>query len=146
NELPARVEKEPSMSTLPPPPAGAGGQLPPMIPVSRERPCPVCGKPDWCLVAEDGTAAICQRVGSGKRCGEAGWLHRLAEPARAPTGRKKRKPADAPKDWPAEAATHAANLTPARKRELAELLKLPADAPDALELLGFTPYGIKDAA
>ena len=47
--------------------------------VSNARPCPVCHKPDWCLVAADGSAAICARVleGSVKRCGEAGWLHRL---------------------------------------------------------------------
>ena len=44
-------------------------------------PCPVCGKPDWCLVAEDGSAAICARIeeGSVKRCGDAGWLHILRE-------------------------------------------------------------------
>jgi len=49
--------------------------------VSRKTPCPVCGKPDWCLVAPDGSAAICQRVqeGSVKRCGDAGWLHILIE-------------------------------------------------------------------
>ena len=47
--------------------------------VTRNRPCPVCGKPDWCLVAPDGTAAICPRTetGSVQRCGDAGWLHRL---------------------------------------------------------------------
>jgi len=39
--------------------------------------CPVCDKPDWCLVAEDNTAAICRRIekGSIKKCGKAGWLH-----------------------------------------------------------------------
>jgi len=49
--------------------------------VSRKTPCPVCDKPDWCLVAGDGSAAICQRVqeGSVKRCGDAGWLHILIE-------------------------------------------------------------------
>jgi hypothetical protein len=48
-----------------------------MIRVNKEHRCPVCGKPDWCLVAQDGTAAICARVeqGSKKRCGDAGWLH-----------------------------------------------------------------------
>lgn len=48
--------------------------------VSRIKPCPVCNKPDWCLVAPDGSAAICQRVeqGSKKRCGDAGWLHVLS--------------------------------------------------------------------
>ena len=48
--------------------------------VSRERPCPICERPDWCLISADGTAVICARVsdGSVKRCGEAGHLHRLA--------------------------------------------------------------------
>lgn len=49
--------------------------------VNRKTPCPVCGKPDWCLIAPDETAAICQRIqeGSVKRCGDAGWLHILIE-------------------------------------------------------------------
>ncbi len=43
--------------------------------------CPICKKPDGCLVAEDGTAAICSRVseGSVKKVGKGGfhggWLH-----------------------------------------------------------------------
>ena len=49
--------------------------------VSRENPCPVCGKPDWCLVTDDGSAAICQRIqeSSVKSCDEAGYLHILAD-------------------------------------------------------------------
>lgn len=49
------------------------------IRVSPRLMCPVCGRPDWCLVTEDGTAAICPRVESDRRCGEAGWLHRLSD-------------------------------------------------------------------
>ena len=47
--------------------------------VTREQPCRVCGKPDWCLSARDGTAVICARIedGSTKRAGDAGWLHIL---------------------------------------------------------------------
>ncbi len=47
--------------------------------VSSETPCPICGKPDWCLVARDGTAAICARIEEGalKRARDAGWLHIL---------------------------------------------------------------------
>ena len=52
-----------------------------MIRVSKRNPCPVCQKPDWCLVAEDKSAAICQRIqeGSVKQCGDAGWLHTLTD-------------------------------------------------------------------
>lgn len=39
--------------------------------------CPICKKPDWCLIADDGTACICTRIseGSTKKVGKAGWLH-----------------------------------------------------------------------
>ena len=49
------------------------GRSTPWKRVSRSDPCPICGKPDWCVVAED--AVICARIESLKRCGEAGWLH-----------------------------------------------------------------------
>src|SRR4051812_36138285 len=48
-----------------------------MVRVSKATPCPVCEKPDWCLVARDRSAAICQRVKSDRECGQAGYLHRL---------------------------------------------------------------------
>ena len=47
--------------------------------VTKLDPCPVCAKPDWCLVSADGSTAICARVESSNRAGEAGWLHRLRE-------------------------------------------------------------------
>ena len=50
-----------------------------MVRVNRNNPCPICHKYDWCLVAIDGSAAICPRIqeGSVKKCGQAGWLHRF---------------------------------------------------------------------
>ena len=47
--------------------------------VTRRRPCPVCGKPNWCLVSKgsEPSKAICQRVESAHRWGDAGWLHDL---------------------------------------------------------------------
>ena len=45
--------------------------------VSRRNRCPVCDKPDWCLLSQDGKAAICARIESDTKAGEAGWLHRL---------------------------------------------------------------------
>ena len=60
--------------------------------VSRRRPCPVCQKPDWCLFTggdDAPTAAICARVESDRRAGEAGWVHRLRDdgPVWTPTRR-----------------------------------------------------------
>ena len=52
----------------------------PWLRVSRRKPCPVCNKPDWCLISdfdETPAAAICARIESPIRCGEAGWLHHL---------------------------------------------------------------------
>jgi len=47
------------------------------IRVSRRTPCPVCGKPDWCMIASDQSAVICPRVaeGSVKSLGDSGYLH-----------------------------------------------------------------------
>lgn len=106
-----------------------------MLPVSASAPCPVCQKPDWCLRAPDGSVAICQRVKSAKRCGDAGWLHRLTEPV-APVPRPKPKPTAAPTNWSALAATYAKNFRPDGRAKLAGLLGLPPDALDALPLLG----------
>jgi len=47
--------------------------------VTKHNPCPICGKPDWCLTSEDGKSAICARTESDKPAGNkgAGWLHTL---------------------------------------------------------------------
>jgi hypothetical protein len=49
------------------------------IRTTRQKPCPVCGKPDWCLIAPDNSAAICARIEEDaiKKCGDAGYLHIL---------------------------------------------------------------------
>lgn len=56
-------------------------------PVSKSKPCPVCGKPDVCAVSNDGTSVACFRVDAGcKRHADGkpvtftdgmGWVHAL---------------------------------------------------------------------
>ena len=99
-----------------------------MVPVSAAKPCPVCKKPDWCLVAPDGSACLCQRVESPKRRGDAGWLHRLGGPETRVAG--KAKPSK-----PVDSAKTRAGL-PASREALAEKLGLPVAALDAIPLLG----------
>jgi hypothetical protein len=106
--------------------------------VSASSPCPVCKKPDWCLVAADGAAALCQRVESPKRCGDAGWLHRLGEPLPPPPPRNTQRRAG-PGDWPKQTVKYAANANPARRAKLAASLGLPADALDVFPQFGFNP-------
>lgn len=49
--------------------------------VRRDRPCPVCGKADWCVASHDGSVAICMRQPSGKPVkNDGGWLHNLKDP------------------------------------------------------------------
>lgn len=49
--------------------------------VSRLRLCPVCHRPDWCMVSKDDPEnpplCICSRTESRIRYGDAGWLHVL---------------------------------------------------------------------
>jgi hypothetical protein len=49
--------------------------------VSSRYRCPVCEHTDWCLLARDNpenpATAICARIESSIRWGDAGWLHRL---------------------------------------------------------------------
>jgi len=47
--------------------------------VNKKQPCPICKKPDWCLVHIDGNAVICPRTpdGATKDLGNAGFLHLL---------------------------------------------------------------------
>jgi phage/plasmid primase-like uncharacterized protein len=52
--------------------------------------CPVCGKDSWCLVAVDGTSAICQRCSSDRRVGDAGWKHIFEESIDVPKNATKK--------------------------------------------------------
>lgn len=56
--------------------------------VKPHRPCPICGRPDWCLYLGDDHApevVICPRVKSTRTCGDAGYLHLLTKNRRKKT-------------------------------------------------------------
>lgn len=52
---------------------------PKWVRVNKRNPCPICDKPDWCLISQDGKVAICARIESDRPAGNkgAGWLHTL---------------------------------------------------------------------
>ena len=37
------------------------------IRVAKHNPCPIYGKQDWCLISQDGEAAICARISKFER-------------------------------------------------------------------------------
>lgn len=56
--------------------------------VSRTEPCPICNRPDWCGVSEDGGLCICMREAQGSigTARNGGYLHRIAiDPGRSTT-------------------------------------------------------------
>lgn len=65
---------------------------PDYVRVSARRPCPICSRPDWCLLHRDGDRACCARTPSGSPFGEAGWVHKIdavhAEPIIAPATKR----------------------------------------------------------
>lgn len=47
--------------------------------VSRREPCPICHKPDWCTLSNDGAVCVCRRVESlHPTASGSGWIHGLA--------------------------------------------------------------------
>lgn len=50
-----------------------------LVRVSRKNPCPICNKPDWCSVSENGSLAFCCRVsvGSFKEASNGAYIHSL---------------------------------------------------------------------
>lgn len=51
------------------------------IRVSKRNRCPICNRGDWCLIAPDGTAAICPRTPDGaiRHIEGSGYLHKLSQ-------------------------------------------------------------------
>jgi hypothetical protein len=71
--------------------------------VTKQWPCPVCKKPDWCAIGEQ--FINCMRVQSDKDCRNGGWLHPKDEnairhaPVLAPQEDKQALPVDCLSPW-----------------------------------------------
>lgn len=81
--------------------------------VSKHRRCPVCDHDHWCLICRDGSACICPRVESGRRAGEAGYLHRLTG---APAARVRTNPVAIVRSLGADYSTFAMECQAAAER------------------------------
>ncbi|MDC3224894.1 hypothetical protein OAU26_08175 [Mariniblastus sp.] len=105
-----------------------------MIRVSKRLPCPICQKPDWCLVAEGGAAAICKRVKSDHLVGtkDAGWLHKLRDDRdsyyQSVSHPKTVRPEQPQRDWPPLAERYQRAMTDPGYRHLASELELSVDS------------------
>jgi len=103
--------------------------------VTRNEPCVVCGKPDWCLNKRDKSAAICARVESGhkvQRAGKdlAGWFHRLTNDSTfVPRPRTiKVEPVRVTKNWSSIAARYKNAIRPAELESHARGLGVSAES------------------
>jgi len=90
--------------------------------VSAEFPCPICTKPDWCLVHQNGKYAICPRTPSPVRMGDAGYLHSVEEEIKVPKKNTIKRPA--PINWRFLASYYWNLMTPELKKKLSESLGL----------------------
>lgn len=79
------------------------------IRVKPDKPCVVCGKPDWCCISADGTVAYCMRVESEKPCKSGGWFHKLTDPLNYKPVARKAKPIPV-QDFTALASQYVENL------------------------------------
>lgn len=59
--------------------------------VTKENPCPICGKPDWCQFGD--RAVKCMRIESAAFCPSGGWYHFYGEATRLRCG-----PVDPPRE------------------------------------------------
>ncbi len=112
--------------------------------VTRQSPCPICNKPDWCSISSDGAIVVCMRVSDGavKETRNGGFLHRLSE---SPPGFRCRTltlSANRPgrDDLPelADYYRHQARLSPGLVKSLAGDLGLPAQSLHMLQV-GWSP-------
>jgi len=100
--------------------------------VTKRKPCPICGKPDWCGMSSNSAVCVCMRISDGARrkSQNGGYVHRLTDAPCSITHRRitcnfqENKSAD----FSAIADQYRHTVCPEKLRELADGLGLSADA------------------
>ena len=70
-----------------------------LIRVTREHPCPVCEKTEWCSVSENGEMIVCMRSESERQAsGGSGWIHFSTDPHAPPIESKRVHPKLSPSE------------------------------------------------
>lgn len=116
-----------------------------MVRVSRHQHCPVCGKPDWCGVSQDGQICICMRVEDGacRTTDNGGYLHKLDasqisnRPWRETALHRKPEPVDTT-NWPILAQTFQSRVNEAGLSRLSHDLGVSVDSLKRL-WIGWSP-------
>jgi hypothetical protein len=111
--------------------------------VSRRHHCPICDKPDWCLISgppDSPDAVICARIESAMRVGNrgSGWLHRLRSDPFEPKRTRRTISVDIPTepaiDFDSMAADCESALGPHRRALLAEELGVTVEVLSRLQV------------
>jgi putative DNA primase/helicase len=100
--------------------------------VTKSNPCPLCQKPDWCYMAENGEAVVCGRTESGEQ--PQGWKYlKDAEDGRSIFGIEKERQPSFSSSYPLrtkqKVKTPKTLSLPLEGIELAILPKLPTNQP-----------------
>lgn len=97
--------------------------------VTKDNLCPICQHEDWCLINDNGSAAICPRTKSDRKIGSAGWLHILDA---------KNNGDYKPNEWEQKFATYQSNVYLAMVEHLANQLGVKVESIEKLGI-GFNP-------
>ena len=115
--------------------------IPGYLPCTKARRCPICGRGDWCLIANDRATVICPRTPTGavRVMGDAGFLHIID-----PDGYKRNQPTSSspPRpivttNWEPVVEKYERNLTHEQLHTLAVSLRVKATSLAGLRI-GFS--------
>ncbi len=116
------------------------------IRVTKRRPCPICGKPNWCSISADSQVAHCMRAEKGNALLSGGWIHTLAADTPQPGRQRRRRPSELktppspPIAWEERLWKYAALKDVKNMLRLAERLGVTTDSLQRLGIVRVGPH------